>query len=274
MIHHIWILLLVCPAIIRTGVSYTVEEGGFVRIWCSASQEVRIKSAYVKGVSLVPASGRNYSVTEAPCFENKFTQVQQQCEGSGCIFQPNASFFGDACTSQRSLEITHSCISFMGSETTEWTIPEFRRRRGADELKIPRKYLALSSRHTGKGRQNKLKDSTSYDGGCPHPAFVIKHIMTDINSDTAKHADYAANERMPLRSDIHSVGTEKQSLFYAPQMTYVRQGDICKFSRAANKYDCVPKWSPSVTGWTCTAKDLERAAHNVHNGHYFTPGRH
>lgn len=228
------------------------------------------------------------------CSFDKHGVVEQKCDGRDqCIFNATASFLGSACQYTKKLELAFRCEScelnqrrrrrrryiseslpYIKSSLNAGEVvqsPHSHNSRSKRKLKVSRAYVDLSKNYRGKHRQDKLKQTTKYRGGCPHPAFQIKHLMT-INTDTLEHAQLTAHERAPLRADIHSVGTNRQSLFYGPRMTYIRQGNICKFGRPANKYDCV-RADPDDDKWTCAAMGRERAEHHVHTGHYFVPRR-
>lgn len=313
MVHQIWFLLLVCPAMINCIERFlTIEQDQTARITCEADEQISITGAtWSMDRTNIDNHRRNetrnfvmpLNWVGKTCSYDGRGSLQQWCDGRNqCIFNATDVFldtdgFVD-CSYTKKLELAYVCVSgelnqrsrrrrhsrdisaslhirsaLNASDVVLSPQSHNIARRGAyrKPLKVSTKYLRLSKKYSGPTRIEKLKERTKYNGGCPHPAFEIKHVIIDINPDTVTYAEWTADERHPLRAKIHSVNARIQSLFYAPDMEYDRDdNNKCYFRREANKYNCVIAHRNDAN-WTCTAMGREYAAHSVYTGHYLPP---
>lgn len=267
LISFVFLLFAIFPAIIYSDlVEFGEYENG--QINCEEGAEISITTA-------------TWKVGSCSCL--KKLEMEAACNGSNTFnFVANNDLVGgcETCPTSMSkkLKIEYECKScepLQAVRTRKHANSGSRKhvRKSEDVLRISRTYLDIAKlRKYCKPffRLKQLERETDYTG-CPHPAFVIKHIM-DLNTNTLHHAELSADERAPLRQNLSNLSANIQSMFYAPDMTYYRrESNKCVFARSADKYDCILTRIRNTIDWRCEFMGREFASHHPSTGYYFEP---
>lgn len=242
-------------------------EDNNLNIRCSVNEGIFIEKALWGNRKCIPGtSSSGFSLLE-PCESyDKSTFILKQCHGKNeCNVPLSRQQLGGRSIYKFTMYVDYQCVP-CGQSTNSHLDPHRieLRSTGADVVDYRSMTYALKREHFCIFSNSDLS-KTEFEG-CPHPAFVAKHIMTR-NDPSEDHASLTAFERREVREWMHAVYAPIQTLFYAPTMTYTQRGASCYFDYPAPKFICDHILN-NVEDWDCEYMGTAIAEHAVSDGHY------
>lgn len=246
------------------GFSVTIDEGGSASLSCGEPNEyLQIDSAewtYDKlhWKNYITPSIENFAFFWGNfigmCSSNVVANVTAMCFGkNSCDVDATREHFTKGCQYYMILKLEYSCLPCSPE-------PSRRKRVGMPSLG--------SSLYVGCTNLMARLPSKLSSIGCPHTAFVAKHVCTNTCSDTPVGASMFANQAHTVRFFGPTSETNFNTVFInlGNPLTYTQNGNLCVFDTPASKYECVN--STQNPGWRCTYRRQVIATHNVFSGHY------
>lgn len=230
-----------------------VEEGYCKTISCPANHGISIDSSYwnFKYWSfknfLLPINWRSIPLplfyttafASGACSYDVKEKIREICQGRNeCTLTPTTDLLG-GCNYNKYLRVWYWCQPCV----------THRKRRGVNFI----------------GRCDFTATLPPRAINCPNGHFIAKHVCNHC-VDSSDSASMFAFQAANVRLHGYTVSTTYNTVFVAPNMIYIQNGDKCSFNSYAPKYDC--QLNSTTRHWDCFRMGNVIATHSTITGHY------